>query len=125
MWIWLLMWNVLFDGMVFLSCFGGRVDLDSPIPRPQSLEQLRCDVTKPYASEDICFSVEGDFNSPFSIEEIFGRSIKGACPISQDKEHGQVHVHLCPEIQLDPLPAFSSDEIAHYALTGKSSYLKI
>jgi len=100
-------------------------DADSPIPRPQSLEQLRCDTNKPYASEETCFPIEGNSNSPFSIQEIFGRPIKGACPISQDKDKGQVHVHLGSDMQLGPAPTSYSDRIAHYVLTGISCYHNI
>src|SRR5271169_3919810 len=44
-----------------------NVDLDSPIPRPQTLDQLRCDQNKPYASDDVCFPIESVSNSAFSI----------------------------------------------------------
>jgi GPI-anchor transamidase subunit T len=95
-----------------------QVDLDSPIPRPDPLDQLRCDQSKEYASPDVCFPVEHLSNSPFSIEEIFGRSISGACPVSQPGEVGQVHLKVFPDVEITPPPTISANDIAHYVLTG-------
>ena len=91
---------------------------DSPIPRPQPLEQLRCDQSKPYASDDVCFPVESLSNSEFSIQEIFGRPIRGTCPVSQSSETGQVHLQVFPSMKIDPPPTSFSNDKAHYTLTG-------
>jgi GPI-anchor transamidase subunit T len=96
-------------------------DLDSPIPRPQPFDQLRCDQSKPYASHDVCYPIEDISNSPFSIEEIFGRPIGGVCPVSQSREEGQVHLKVFPAMDIKPLPNFISDGQAHYILNGISS----
>ena len=97
--------------------FTEGVNVDSPIPRRRPLDQLRCDQSKPYASDDICFPIEEKSNTPFTIEAIFGRSIKGACPVSQVGD-GQVHIQLMPSIGIEPPPTSMSNNQAHYVLTG-------
>jgi len=92
--------------------------VDSPIPRPEPSDQLRCDQGKPYASEDVCFPIESVSNSAFSIEEIFGRSIRGACPVAQSSDTGHVHVQLFPSMKVEPRPDSISDNKFHYLLTG-------
>ena len=110
------MLNDQFDGMVY--ALTNVVEVDSPIPRPQPVEQLQCDQSKPYASEDVCFPVENLSNSEFSIQEIFGRPIRGKCPVSQSSESGQVHLQVFPPMKIDPPPTSFSDGKAHYTLTG-------
>lgn len=92
--------------------------VDFPIPRPEPSDQLRCDQSKPYASDDVCFPVESISNSAFSIEEIFGRSIRGACPVAQSSDTGHVHVHASPSMKVEPQPDLISDNKFHYILTG-------
>jgi GPI-anchor transamidase subunit T len=79
---------------------------------------MRCDQTKPYASEEVCFPMEGISNSPFSLEEIFGRPIQGVCPISQANDAAQVHIRQFPAMEIDPKPTSISNGQAHYTLTG-------
>lgn len=81
------------------------------------MEQLRCDLSKPYASDEMCFPIEGKSNSQFTIEAIFGRPIRGACPVSQVNE-GQVHLKLMPSMQIETSPTSMSNGQAHYILTG-------
>jgi len=97
--------------------------VDFPIPRPEPSDQLRCDQTKPYASDDVCFPVESVSNSAFSIEEIFGRPIRGACPVAQSNDTGHVHVHLFPSMKVEPQPDLISDNEFHYILTGTARLL--
>jgi GPI-anchor transamidase subunit T len=58
-------------------------------------------------------------NSEFSIEEIFGRPIRGACPVSQSSELGQVHLQVFPFMKIDPPPTSFSNDKAHYTLTDQ------
>jgi len=116
------MWNVRFVVIVYPS-WEDDVDVDSPIPRPQALNQLRCDQTKPYASDDVCFPVESVSNSAFSIEEIFGRPIRGACPVAQAGNTGHVHVQLFPSMKVEPQPDAISDSRFHYTLTGITRFI--
>lgn len=57
---------------------------DNPIPRPVPVEQLVCDPTKPYNSEDTCFPLERKSEAGWTLSEIFGRPIKGHCPLSDE-----------------------------------------
>ena len=53
--------------------------LDNPIPRPVPHEDLVCDTSKPYSSEDTCYPLDVSHGQSWSLSEIFGRSIKGSC----------------------------------------------
>jgi len=97
---------------------GYRLILDSPIPRPEPLEQLRCDQSKEYAADGVCFPIASSTNSAFSIKEIFGRSIKGVCPVSQESELGQVHFQVFPSMSIDPPPTSFAEGRAHFTLDG-------
>lgn len=56
---------------------------------------------------------------------MFGRPIRGACPVSQSSDTGQVHVQIFPSMTLDPPPTSFSDDKAHYTLSGISSWYNI
>ncbi|KAJ5669782.1 hypothetical protein N7462_010852 [Penicillium macrosclerotiorum] len=55
----------------------------NPIPRPVSNEDLLCDTSKPYNSEDTCFPLERANGEAWSLKEVFGRSLNGACPLTE------------------------------------------
>lgn len=44
-------------------------------------EQLVCDTSKPYHSDDTCYPLEKN-NKAWSLTEIFGRSLNGICPLA-------------------------------------------
>lgn len=52
---------------------------DNPIPRPVPNEALRCDNSKPYASNDACYPSDISLGQSWTIAEIFGRPIQGSC----------------------------------------------
>jgi GPI-anchor transamidase subunit T len=54
---------------------------DNPIPRPVPVEQLVCDESKPYHSHDTCYPKLASEGTGWSLHEIFGRKIPGACPL--------------------------------------------
>ncbi|KAJ5164401.1 uncharacterized protein N7500_006231 [Penicillium coprophilum] len=54
----------------------------NPIPRPVPNEQLVCDTSKPYNSDDTCYPLEKTNDKSWSLTEVFGRSIHGVCPIT-------------------------------------------
>src|ERR1700760_3688942 len=54
---------------------------DNPIPRPRPIEELECDTTKHYNSEDSCYPLEKKTDPHWRISEVFGRPIYGDCPI--------------------------------------------
>lgn len=58
---------------------------DNPIPRPVPNEELKCDTSKPYHSDDTCFPMDtGAQLDDWSLSQIFGHSLKGACPLADD-----------------------------------------
>jgi phosphatidylinositol glycan class T len=56
---------------------------DNPIPRPVPYEDLKCDTSKPYHSHDTCYPLD-EADSDWSLSQIFGRPIKGSCPLSEE-----------------------------------------
>ncbi|KAF7511073.1 hypothetical protein GJ744_005304 [Endocarpon pusillum] len=66
---------------------------DNPIPRPFPADQLSCDESKPYHSHDTCYPKESTEEIGWSIEEVFGRKIPGACPLI-DEEWKPLCLHV-------------------------------
>ena len=70
--------------------------LDSPIPKPRPHEQLLCDETKPYLTEDAsCFPLDNLSDLGWSLSEIFGRPITGTCPFGV--KEGAEALRVCLE----------------------------
>ncbi|RAK77303.1 GPI-anchor transamidase subunit GPI16 [Aspergillus fijiensis CBS 313.89] len=63
---------------------------DNPIPRPVPNEQLVCDTSKPYHSDDTCYPLESTSEKSWGLSEIFGRSISGSCPLTEGSTDGTV-----------------------------------
>ncbi|KAL2018611.1 hypothetical protein VTK56DRAFT_581 [Thermocarpiscus australiensis] len=55
---------------------------DNPIPRPPPGHELPCDTSKPYHSHDTCFPADYEANQDWSLSQIFGKAMKGACPLT-------------------------------------------
>ncbi|CAI6332083.1 unnamed protein product [Periconia digitata] len=55
---------------------------DNPIPRPVPIEQIECDTSKHYNGHDTCYPLNKGTEPSWSLKEIFGRSLKGACPLT-------------------------------------------
>ena len=69
---------------------------DDPIPRPVDQAQLSCDETKPYNGYgDSCFPKQKTTMSAFNLTDVFGRPMKGSCPLS-NIDHKPV-ASLCVE----------------------------
>ncbi|KAH6685074.1 GPI transamidase component GPI16 [Plectosphaerella plurivora] len=54
----------------------------NPIPRPPPRDDVACDTSKPYDSPDTCFPVGHTLGHEWSLSQIFGRSIRGSCPLA-------------------------------------------
>jgi len=67
---------------------------DNPIPRPVPAEQLVCDTSKPYNTDDTCYPLEKTAEKGWSLQEIFGRTISGVCPLTGDENPGKEAVCL-------------------------------
>ena len=65
---------------------------DNPIPRPLPVEEIPCDDAKSFNAHDTCYPkpVEGEME--WSLSRIFGRPIRGSCPLG--KEDGAVSLDL-------------------------------
>ncbi|KAF2397018.1 GPI transamidase component Gpi16 [Trichodelitschia bisporula] len=61
-----------------------RPRADNPIPRPLPTEDLECDTSKPYHAEDSCYPLDKGTEPGWSLEQVFGRAIKGSCPLSTE-----------------------------------------
>ena len=59
---------------------------DNPIPRPVPREELICDTSKPYSSNDACFPLDVNRGQSWSLSGIFGRYIQGTCLASEADE---------------------------------------
>lgn len=57
---------------------------DNPIPRPIRSEDMKCDTSKPYHSESVCFPLDEATDQDWSLSQIFGHSIKGSCLLSEE-----------------------------------------
>lgn len=58
---------------------------DNPIPRPVPEDQLKCDETKTYNSQDTCYPRDLAGEPAWSLKEIFGRPVAGMCPLTGDE----------------------------------------
>ncbi|KAI9893970.1 MAG: Subunit of the glycosylphosphatidylinositol transamidase complex-like protein [Vezdaea aestivalis] len=67
-----------------------------PIPRPVPQESLLCDPTKSYYSHEACFPLENQAEPAWSLVEIFGKAIRGQCPLTE--ETGPESETLCLDV---------------------------
>ncbi|KAI9787428.1 MAG: Subunit of the glycosylphosphatidylinositol transamidase complex-like protein [Peltula sp. TS41687] len=76
---------------------------DDPIPRPVPVEELVCDTSKPYASNDACYPLDYTSEQPWSLMDVFGRKIKGVCPLTDDDVE-TVCINVPPEREVHVQP---------------------
>ncbi|EAA30969.1 Gpi16 subunit, GPI transamidase component [Neurospora crassa] len=55
---------------------------DNPIPRPPPAHEMKCNTSKPYHAHDTCFPTDSAANQDWSLSQIFGKPIKGTCPLT-------------------------------------------
>lgn len=60
--------------------------LSDPIPRPVGIEEIICDENKPYNAQDSCYPKRFEGEKAWSLSEVFGRSIRGACALGDSKQ---------------------------------------
>ncbi|KAL4942601.1 hypothetical protein BDV06DRAFT_191802 [Aspergillus oleicola] len=68
----------------------------NPIPRPVPADKLVCDTSKSYHSKDTCYPLEKSGGKGWSISEVFGRTISGACPLTDDLNKDIVCLRTSP-----------------------------
>jgi phosphatidylinositol glycan class T len=76
---------------------------DNPIPRPLPIDQLECDTSKPYHGRDTCFPLNKGTEPAWTLEEVFGRPLKGACPLAEQSgnDANNVCINIPPERTLE------------------------
>ncbi|KAL4896157.1 GPI transamidase component PIG-T [Aspergillus ambiguus] len=67
---------------------------DNPIPRPIPADQLVCDSSKSYHSDDTCYPLEKTSEKGWSLSEVFGRSVSGACPLAEGSDTSEETICL-------------------------------
>lgn len=55
---------------------------DNPIPRPPPIEEIECDTSKGYNAHDTCYPLDRGVEPGWNFTEIFGKPLKGACPLT-------------------------------------------
>ncbi|KAI8965354.1 Gpi16 subunit, GPI transamidase component [Daldinia sp. FL1419] len=58
---------------------------DNPIPRPLPGHELKCNSSKPYHSGDTCFPTDYAEGQEWALDQIFGKTIKGVCPLTDSE----------------------------------------
>ncbi|KAL4953665.1 GPI transamidase component PIG-T [Aspergillus filifer] len=76
----------------------------NPIPRPVPADKLVCDTSKPYHSKDTCYPLEKSGETPWSISEVFGRTISGTCPLTDDLSKDIVCLRTLPGREVHSSP---------------------
>jgi phosphatidylinositol glycan class T len=75
---------------------------DNPIPRPLPIDQMECDTWKPYNGHDTCYPLNKGTEPAWTLEEVFGRRLRGACPLTeQSGNEADVCVNTPPERTLE------------------------
>jgi phosphatidylinositol glycan class T len=74
---------------------------------------MECDSSKPYHGDDTCFPLHKSSEPAWSISEVFGRAIKGSCPLADDETAAEsvcvnVPAERIVEVQSDGLIAETS-----------------
>lgn len=60
---------------------------NSPIPKPLPSDELRCDLSKPYATDYRCFPLGDNIEVSWLLSDIFGRQVSGMCPFAYNAHH--------------------------------------
>ncbi|KAK6349454.1 Subunit of the glycosylphosphatidylinositol transamidase complex-like protein [Orbilia brochopaga] len=78
---------------------------DSPVPRPRDQHELICDATKSYGSTEYCYPLDNSFDLPWSLSDLFGKSILGRCPFAVRSDQEVAHVCIAaPKERIVSLP---------------------
>lgn len=68
-----------------LSIARSKRPQSDPIPRPVQTQDLICDETKEYNNHDTCFPIDALETPAWSLQDVFGRTAAGCCPLSEDQ----------------------------------------
>ncbi|KAI9666105.1 MAG: Subunit of the glycosylphosphatidylinositol transamidase complex-like protein [Bathelium mastoideum] len=81
---------------------------DNPIPRPPPIQDIECDTSKSYSADDTCYPVVKDTESAWALTGIFGRPIRGACPLA-DSNQEQPFAPICINVPPERVVGISSE----------------
>ncbi|KAF3042696.1 Subunit of the glycosylphosphatidylinositol transamidase complex-like protein [Didymella heteroderae] len=71
---------------------------DNPIPRPLPIDQIECDTSKGFNAQDTCFPLNKGTEPGWTLEEVFGKPLRGSCPLVEDGEDSNsVCINTPPE----------------------------
>jgi phosphatidylinositol glycan class T len=88
---------------------------DNPIPRPLPMDQIECDTSKGYNAHDTCFPLNKGTEPGWTLEEVFGKPLRGSCPLVEDGEDSSsVCINTPPErtIEIKSEGEFSESRLA-------------
>lgn len=68
-------------------------DRHNPIPRPPPIEEIACDESKQWNGHDTCYPKPIEGQMSWNLSKIFGRPLKGACPLGETNMPGQVSLN--------------------------------
>ncbi|KAF3936923.1 hypothetical protein ABW19_dt0207192 [Dactylella cylindrospora] len=94
---------------------------DSPVPRPRDQHELICDTTKDYASNEYCYPLDNSFDFPWSLSDLFGRSIAGRCPFAV--RPGEEPAHVCVAAPKDRFINTSQGTVEKTMPDGRRCYV--
>lgn len=61
-------------------------DRHNPIPRPAPIGEIECDTGKVWNGRDTCYPKPVNDDLAWSLAQVFGRPVKGACPIGSGND---------------------------------------
>ncbi|PNS15073.1 hypothetical protein CAC42_2302 [Sphaceloma murrayae] len=94
-----------------------------PIPRPPPIESISCNTTKSYNADDTCFPEDRTEERSWTLKEIFGRPIRGSCPLSSAADSGPGDVELVvPAARKVSTDVFGRDLAAKYSTLTSRTY---
>ncbi|CAZ84804.1 unnamed protein product [Tuber melanosporum] len=83
----------LLDGHRLFDAQWQSMSIDvKPVCEEDGKCQLQMEQTKPYAGGDSCFPLSGVTDLPWSLSEMFGRPIRGSCPLAVVPTEEATHV---------------------------------
>lgn len=104
---------------------------DNPIPRPVPIEQIECDPSKGYNNHDTCYPLNKGTEPAWTLEEVFGRPLKGACPLTEESgdNANAVCINVPPERTIEAKSTgnftesrLASDTLRCYKLPGGADF---
>ncbi|KAI5286017.1 Subunit of the glycosylphosphatidylinositol transamidase complex-like protein [Ascosphaera aggregata] len=75
----------------------------NPIPKPVPVEELECDQSKSYNSDDTCYPVATTLDKGWELSEVFGRKVQGSCPLTDQSKTVCLHVPDSREVLITAL----------------------